>query len=214
MIICYDPQFVFLRNPKTASRSITELIKNHWTVWECTSYHGWKIPNECKNFFIFMVVRNPFIRTFSAWRHLCEDIDRMKRNEKISFYDFVLHGGFNLTVELLKASQEDKKCIAPLFGKSRPFNGSRNFFKQSSFLNWCKEENNINNIKIIKYENIKQELSNLPFMPPNFILPEIGKSKENNWRKEYTPEIEKIAREKLKEDFETFGYYDKLNITI
>jgi len=65
MIICEDKKFVFIRNPRVASRSIgINLIKN-FNCHEIYPVHRVSIPDQYKNFNIYMFIRNPIERALS-----------------------------------------------------------------------------------------------------------------------------------------------------
>jgi len=187
MIVCHEPKFAFIRNPKTASRSVTKILQDNFTVWDCSDYHGWILPEACQDYFTFMFVRNPFSRTVSAWLHVCEDRIRVGRASSPSLAQFVDYGGFGL-------------------------HNARNYFKQSDLLKWI-EADTKSKVTILKYENLAEEIRNLPFMPEGIELPHIGNSGKD-WMSFYTPEIEERVRQALAEDFETFGYHDRISISM
>ena len=69
MLICDEHKFIFLRNPKTASRSVTKALKDNFTTRNVGNYHSWKISKELTGYFVFTTVRNPYERTISGWQH-------------------------------------------------------------------------------------------------------------------------------------------------
>jgi hypothetical protein len=69
MLVCDEHKFVFLRNPKTASRSVTKALAEKFDCRTVGIYHDWKIPEELTGHFIFTVVRNPYVRAVSGWKH-------------------------------------------------------------------------------------------------------------------------------------------------
>jgi hypothetical protein len=69
MLICNDLKFVFIRNPKTASTSISKLISVNFDVVEHGEYHNNEIPKGLEGFYVFAFVRNPYTRMVSIWNH-------------------------------------------------------------------------------------------------------------------------------------------------
>ena len=69
MLVCDEHKFIFLRNPKTASRSVTRALSENFNVRQVGVYHDWKIPKELVGYFVFVVVRNPYTRAVSGWKH-------------------------------------------------------------------------------------------------------------------------------------------------
>jgi hypothetical protein len=69
MLVCDEHKFVFLRNPKTASRSLTRALSEIFNVRQVGLYHNWEIPEDLAGYFVFIVVRNPYVRAVSGWQH-------------------------------------------------------------------------------------------------------------------------------------------------
>ena len=189
MIISHEEKFVFIRNPKTASRSITEFLKNKYRVFDCNDYHHWVVPQSCKNYCIFVFVRNPFSRCVSAYNHVTSDRNKIGRRF-LSFEDFVYNKYFDIKVKHSKVL---------------------NLFSQAQFINMIKQDSNIENIKICKYENLRTELYNLNFINVNDIA-HIGMSDaKNSWITMFDSKLEKHFVESIPQDFENFGYSKNIN---
>ena len=62
MIICTDPEFVFVAMPRTASRSMNRWLIDNFPGSDYVSrdHHMTAVPDYAKDFFRFAVVRNPF----------------------------------------------------------------------------------------------------------------------------------------------------------
>jgi hypothetical protein len=61
MIICTDPEFVFVAMPRTASRSMNRWLLDRFPKAAYSGdHHETDIPNHARGFFRFAVVRNPF----------------------------------------------------------------------------------------------------------------------------------------------------------
>ncbi|MEI8270431.1 MAG: hypothetical protein WCG45_03605 [bacterium] len=88
MIICEKDKWVFVRNTKTASRSLTNFLLNKFDCFEFGTYHGLTIPDTYKDFTVFIVLRNPLSRAVSAWKHIVIEYER-KMKPYVSFKDYL-----------------------------------------------------------------------------------------------------------------------------
>jgi len=172
--------FVFIRNSKTASRSVKQLLSDLFAVTEIGTDHEYRVPEAYRNRFIFCVVRNPFSRAVSAWKHYCRDVDLVRSRQIV-----------NTTQGYLPF---------------KAFLGNRKFgplFYQSTIFEYAEEQGY--SVTPIKFEFLKTELQSLSFMPDKFELPEIGVA-GHDWTKMYDSETEALASEVLSKDLERFGY--------
>lgn len=69
MLVCDEHRFVFLRNPKTASRATTRALRSNFDVRRVGGYHNWRISKEFVGHLVFTTVRNPYERAVSGWQH-------------------------------------------------------------------------------------------------------------------------------------------------
>ena len=189
MIISHDEKFVFVRNPKTATRSITDLLKNNVRVFECSDHHYWIIPEHCKNYFIFVFVRNPFTRCVSAYKHIMTDMKK-KGHNIFDFEEFISRKHIGVGTNTMPV---------------------KNVFLQTTFINMVKKDSNIQNIKICKYENLSAEIKSMKFLK-NINIPKIGESEDrDSWMNLYTPKVAQKLTEVASVDFENFGYSKNIN---
>lgn len=130
MIICEEEKWVFVRNPKTASKSITKyLIENFNCLNIIQKYHSPLVPNEYKEFTAFICVRNPLSRAVSAWLHVSKNIE-------ISLDQFISNQSFVSTPQDAESYKD-------------------NLFFQSDII----EKINCKNIKLIYFEKIHNKMS-------------------------------------------------------
>lgn len=194
MLICKSHRFVFIRNPKTASRSLTEIFENNFDVIENSTYHSWYVPEEYSDYFVFMFVRNPYSRTVSAWQHVCRDTKKVGGKHIPTFAEFVDFKGMNLKLEKEPAEHHVKKR-------------RRNFFFQAWMMDWVLNETKVNRLNIFKYENLEEDFHRLPFIKKRYDIPRVGVMVDD-WMQFYTSQkIKKMVYDNLKIDFERFGYY-------
>lgn len=180
MLVCDEHKWIFLRNPKTATRSVTVALKNNFFTRKVGNYHSWEIPKKLSEYFIFSTVRNPYERAISGWQHW-------------------VGNGKNLTFEEFFDAQKDWADL-----KMSGF-----MMKKSEGRYWKIQSNTLNKIKgevhILRYENLEEDLNSLPFID-NIVLPRIGVQNYGDWKSHYTPDLEAKVYELLQKDFERFGY--------
>lgn len=192
MIVSRRHKFVFVRNPKTASKAIGLWLKERFEVEDlsvnCGRYsfdqHGWKIPEEFKGYRAFVVVRHPFSRTFSAWR---QEVRNCKYEMKPtpSFEEFIRNSEF-----MVRTNNE---------------NEFTNAFCQSHFVDLVKSRSD--NLKVLKYESINCGVPDLS----NELIKVVGES-DLRWFENYSQDLESLVLRKLSLDYKTFGYYRSLSM--
>jgi hypothetical protein len=134
MIICESEKWIFIRNPKTASRSITDFLINNFNCFEYGKYHSVDIPKCYSNFKIYLTIRNPLSRAVSAWNHILDDSNKGYDNRKnINFSQY-------LKEKNLKANKTGDGF---------------NFFYQSDLIK--KIDNS--NVNLIYYEKLNSHLN-------------------------------------------------------
>lgn len=84
MIINHKHRFVYIRIPRTASGSVTAFLKQLDGSTEEKPYHGFDVPGECRFYYIFTTVRNPYARCWSWWGW-----EMQRSNEKKTFVEFM-----------------------------------------------------------------------------------------------------------------------------
>lgn len=209
MLVCDEHKFVFLRNPKTASRSITRALSKKFQCRRVGLYHSWKIPKEFLGHFVFATVRDPYTRSVSAWQHW---LRTGKTSPNVAF-DWSL-----IESPLWRPDRPDRDFDFERFSKVI-FNTRLSDYPQGA--HWKLQSEILDQIDtevhLLKYENLEADLNSLPFID-NINLPRIGvyATKYGDWQQYYTPEVETRIYETLKPDFERFGYkrwyFDKKQI--
>jgi len=81
MIIGRDLRYVFMSTPKAATNSLYAWLVEHYGGVHDKSqpFHGTQVPDECRDFFKWTVVRNPYSRAVSIWWALTQDPQREQR---------------------------------------------------------------------------------------------------------------------------------------
>ena len=180
MLVCDEHKFVFLRNPKTASRSISQTLKQNFNVCEIGPYHSQNIPKKYLNYYIFFAVRNPYTRMISAWQHICN-----VRN--LSPEKFTFDKAFEINSIMTRHFTERKELVD-------------SWWSQSYVIDKLKAN-------VIFYENLENDFNNLYFVNKKITLPCLGKQNYGDWNKYYSLEEEIKIRRCFKKDFNTL-YYD------
>jgi hypothetical protein len=179
MLICDEYKWIFLRNPKTASRSVSYALENIFVTRRYPPFHNWIIPKELKEYFVFTTVRNPYARAISSWQAWIKKglVKFGKSKYSLNFEKFF----------------EDLN--------SGKING-RNY-------DWRRQVGVIDKIEevhILRYESLEKDFNDLPFIDQQIVLPQIGIQNYDDWQGYYTPDLEAKVYEFLKNDFERFGY--------
>jgi len=205
MLVCDEHKFVFLRNPKTASRSVSAALSEKFDVRQVGIYHDWKIPEELTGYFVFAVVRNPYVRAVSGWRHWS------KRPETNDFSLVWMGDSYEATSNSrLAFGKWTQKFIQPI--DKIIFPKGRHWKRQTEILDKIGSD-----VHLIRYENLEEDLNSLSFID-NIVLPSIGVQDYGDWRTHYTPEIEARVYQACKEDFVRLGYkrwhFDKGQIAL
>lgn len=87
MIICEKHKWIFIRNPKTGSRSLSKFLLEKFDSYEYGTYHSLSVPEKCSDYKIYIVIRNPFSRAVSAWMHV-------RQHRDISLEEYLMRGSF------------------------------------------------------------------------------------------------------------------------
>jgi hypothetical protein len=194
MLICDEYKWIFLRNPKTASRSVSYTLKSIFVTRKYLPFHNWIIPKELSEYFIFTTVRNPYARVISDWKAW------IKKGLK-------KHGKSNYSLNFEKFFED--------------LNSGK--IKRKADFEWRRQVGVIDKIEgvhILRYESLEKDFNALPFIDQHkgtywtslgslnfpFVLPQIGIQNYDDWQSYYTPDLEAKVYEFLKNDFERFGY--------
>jgi len=198
MFICPNHNIVFVAVPKTATRSIYEILKTNFNgeLYDHQD-HMRVIPNEFKNYFSFTVVRNPYDRICSTYWHLCK-----KENKRSKMYD-----SFGYLREFEKGGQPNTLESYLHAIQIRP-----SLHSPQQYL-W----HNRNRIdQVLRFENLQEDFNTLPFIKESINLPyknvtAVIKGVENSnprpsWQEMIDSATGKMINSIYKEDVERFGY--------
>lgn len=185
-------KFIFIHIPKTAGKSICELVgikgARHLRYSEYEQFMGQRISD----YFVFTVVRDPADRLFSAFSYMVrggnqstEDLaftkDWITRYPTLN--DFVLH-----------ALREPP--VATL-GKFRP---------QADFL-VNNQEQWADNIHILRFETLARDIEILPrHIREDRSLPHVNRSVRDKARLQLSSEARNIISDFYRQDYERLGY--------
>lgn len=130
MLICQDKKWIFIRNPRTASKSTTHFLKENFICKEVGNYHSINIPKEYNNFNVFIGIRDPISRAISTWKNIVTEQEEFKN---LSFNKFI-----SLKTNIPKDGDGD------------------NFFYQLEIINKIKIKNE--NLNFLFFENLQKNI--------------------------------------------------------
>ena len=182
MIISQKLKYVFLEVPKTGTRSIDKILIKYFYGKE-TKGHGYILNKRYKNYFKFMVIRNPYSRIVSTWWSTTQ---RGKDR-----YNWIKEA----------KGKSDLETILKLFINSKIKHKINHAEKQK-----CYYDAGVN--KILRFEYLEKDFNTLPFIKEYIKLPKLNKT--YNKRKSYcyymNDKIIKIINDYYKEDFKIGNY--------
>jgi len=179
--------YIFIHINKTAGTSIINIIgkpfRKHLTAKEIIKVIG---QDKWDKAYKFAVVRNPWDKVVSQYKHnIKNNVTNMAKKE-ISFKDWV----------------------AGTYGKNK---GKYYFYRPQMFLpqvEWLKDfEGKINMDKIIRFENLTDEMNQVfNTLGIHQELPHVNKTSKTNYRDFYDEETQKIIADWFHEDMQAFNY--------
>jgi hypothetical protein len=191
-----DRDLLFLHIPKTSGTSVKKTL--HDKLYRLKNeerfvghvplfYIEKKYNLDLNNFFIFSIVRNPFTRTFSYYKHFC-----LLNQTKISFSEF-------LYIIRTKSSMlfENK-----MYNRTPLINYSQSFYLYDS----CGK---INVNKIYRFENLS-ELEN--DFNVKLYTENIGNYQTAELKEAYDEKTISLVKCLYKEDFINFNYSEEFMI--
>jgi hypothetical protein len=194
MLICKDIKTVFIAVPKTGTRSIYKILKEKFNTISLND-HLINVPVKYKDYFTFIVKRNPYDRFVSTWWSSTNRFV-IKRNK----------------IKHLIGNDKSINRFCKIFPQL--YNTEKLFKCQSIYY----ENNKID--KILEFDNLEEEFLKLNFIKDNNIksIPSINVTycnkkddeKPRNYRKHWSHyinnDIKKIILKYYEKDFELLKY--------
>ena len=199
MIISHKLKYVYIGIPRNASKSVSQWLAKYYKGEWHEAHHQWRVPDECRNYLIFTVVRNPYERTASGkfgmlWGDEKPDPAKRVPSEKPP----------SSNEPLSKQIQE-----AELTGNATLMNEGASVpevgMNQSHFIRKAGVS------LVLYYERLPECLGDLPFVDEND-MPELSRALEKGIRPpgtffdHFTSEDEQITWAYASEDFAILGY--------
>lgn len=178
-------KFGFVHIPKTGGRTLTHLLLKIKDSTEVTSHHGLSLLPDDSSYFYFTIVRNPFTRMVSAYKHECR---------KFGFVEFD---------KFLRETNETNPWYIPQqYYITSGVSQNRKISKVLKYENYEKEVREV--LKDIGHPNYEK----LPHLNRN---PIYDRHPNLNYKKYcrhfYTEEwMKDFVRERYKNDFKIFNY--------
>lgn len=198
MVISHPSRYVYIAIPKTACQAVSQwLVENYLGEYVPPMTHRWWIPDECVDYTVFTVVRNPYERCFSAWWFGCCDEERKRtveaRGEKAELFGW----SFERLMER-QISKRDDPPRDPDTGRPNVCMTQKQFYDLSGASLFFRHDN-------------LDGLSELPFIsefrpiPPRNVTRGKPKCTFHEYFKD-NPRAEERVWEYCRDDFEAFGY--------
>lgn len=197
MIICPNFKIVFIAVPKTGTRSIYRVLQDHYSGRRIQD-HLQIVPEQYKNFFTFIVKRNPYDRACSTYWAMC------RRNPSFDQYGWLA----NFKLKDLENTLENFLSVA----KSRKNYKINHSIQQYKFHN----RNRID--QILRFENLQEDFNKLPFIKTPVELPRINitvdikstpkkvRISRPHWKDIVDDKSIKLINEIYAKDFKLLGY--------
>ncbi len=67
MIVSEAHRYVYIGIPRTGSKSIHKWLGDHFEGHWHGGHHDWRVPEECRDYLVFTVIRNPYEIQASGW---------------------------------------------------------------------------------------------------------------------------------------------------
>lgn len=184
MIACKQNGFLFLAVTKTSTRSIYEVLLNHYGGTKVQE-HLDIVPENLKDLKTFVVSRNPYDRFISMWWSTC-----MREGDRYKFKAYSGGTAHGLIDWMLKLRAKDRQRFARLLTLQADYH----------------RPNRIDHV--IRFENLQEDFSALPFITGYDQLPHNNPTinSRGHWADYYDPVLIDKVNEYYAEDFELLGY--------
>lgn len=171
--------------PKAATNTMYDVLKTHYAGEHIgPGFHSYRIPEKCRDWFIFSVCRNPYSRAVSMWRSTIGPEDS---------YDIQRMVGSDEFADLMR-----------YLAKNGPW---RNVVKPQHAI-----VGNLPIQRFLRCENLDDEVQTLPFWHGPSPLPVLNTTRQmrEHWLRYMTPQIVEWIQAWAGKDFEMFGYRREL----
>lgn len=195
MIVSDEHKFVYVSTPKSGTHTMFRYLEEEWEgVRQDGAFHRLQVPPECREYFVFTTVRNPFPRAVSCWWHLLfRDPYRTLWRPRIGTFDFVEFCRFLVAGEI-PSVRGDVVCM--------------------SQHEWLLR---VRPAAVLHLETLEAEFLRLPFVTAAGVeavnIPRRRSNDERaeisdygNWREIMTDPAADLIRQWACGDFEQFGY--------
>ena len=179
MFINHQVPFVFISATKSGSSSVNALLQEAFGG-ENLRNTTWKVPDNCKDYYSFIVVRNPYARMISWWWSICKADGGDRYGHKRE-----------LRQHKLTESLADFITLWNIKGD----------YSQALYYNL-----NVPVDSIVHLENIEQEINALPFIKTSIKIPRRNVKDHPSWMELLDDESRELINTNYAEDFELFGY--------
>lgn len=191
MFINTTHKYCWTSCPRTGTLSMHIMLKHIPGTKAIGMFHSTTIPGEYKDYFRFMVVRNPYRRLLSWWwwwMPMRKDSRTISERGKYTAKDFKTF--------LRWICENHDKCTHEHTGYQ--------WENQATFAKVFRPN------QILKLETLAEDIQTLPFWTPELKLKNAlghkAKGDRKPWQEYFGPEEIALAHKHSQEDFDTFGY--------
>lgn len=204
MIVSHELKYVFIAAQKTGSSTLKVLLEESFKGEYLAPHHSTVIPKECRSYYVFSSVRNPYDRMKSIFKHARRDRHHGLHwpAQVLSFSGFCRwHANLSMLPEL-KHQDVEYTYWTDAFNLDR-FKGREPC--QADFLSECQPD------AVLKLESIKEDFEKLPFAGFSASRPTEVKNRDPDGRNAISVTGMSVSAERAvykwaKKDFDSYGY--------
>lgn len=207
---------MFFAVPKTGSKSLKAILREHYGAIPYGNYHNVVIPTEYCHYYTICSVRHPYTRACSLYYYIISHREHrchafVKEN---GFHDWLrwLVGDIQgPTYYFVKNDVQDKNMTEEMelefFRQSIDLCEGKDL-NQTDYLSYAFGANYLQRIHyIIRLETIREDFNNLPFVNGCQEIPVINVSRDkSDWRDLVDREAEELIYRWAEHDFRNFNY--------
>lgn len=156
MIVSHKLKYVYIAIPKTGSSTMNDLLCSEFAGEYIIPHHLTIIPDDCRDYFVFTVVRNPYVRLKSLWKHARRHVNHRLHGvaKSQTLLEFSLWHGDRTIEPEVKAQSIEYTYLSDSFNLDR-FKG-----REPSQLDFLSE---LYVHEVLKLESIETDFGRLPF---------------------------------------------------
>ncbi len=191
MIISHALKYVYIGIPRTGSKSMNRWLLDYYQGEWYGEHHGWKVPDEARDYTRFTIVRNPYEREISAWYFVPWGAETVSPPPPANQFAELFRGTIALRDGNVRIESHETPEV-----RMNQFH----FVRKSGVS------------LVLHFEHLPHCLKDLPFVDKNHVPPfphkeERGVRPPGTFFDHFNADAEKAVWEYASDDFEAFGYH-------